>query len=408
MLSEKLFRMVLIGFLSIFLFSSSSFAKYLSIQSSQPFSNITPINVVWDGTEQKIILIGNSEDENGIRLNLFWFFSKDGELIAEKEIDQTTIGLISKAAYWNSGKLILVSVLPIDDKNKSLPNVQILILSTNTIQEIHNIATLKNIDMTFNNNLLVDQQDEIILLLSGSHTTLFQGQRPRNDWQIRLDCFGFNGEKRWTTEIGNQQDNVMGQLIKLGQFFYVVYNTWVPGQRWNVQMVGLDHFGQVINEKTILYGSGSDLVNSIEKIDDEHFILIGTTDSDHNDLGLPKGKSDLIILKFDVDGNIKWSRRLGGQYRDIGITGLYDGHETIWIAGMTESKDGDILDNQGGWDIWIIQLDRDGNILENKCFGTLNNENPIQFVQIENNIWLLGAFQATATKTQPLLIRINE
>ena len=75
---------------------------------------------------------------------------------------------------------------------------------------------------------------------------------------------------------------------------------------------------------------------------------------------------------------------------------------------MTESKDGDILNNQGGWDIWVIQLDRDGNILENKCLGTLNDESPVQFLQVENDIWLLGAFQATVTKTLPLLIRIND
>ena len=398
--------MVLMGFLIAFLFSSLSFAKYLSIQS---FPSITPVSIVWDETEQKIILIGNTEDEFGKRFNIFWFFSKEGELIEEKVIDQSTIkGLISKAAYWNPGKLIFVSRLPMDDKKKSLPDTQILTLSTGTKQEIQIIATLKNIDLTFNNNLLVDQQAEEILLLSGIQTTLPQGKELRNDWQIRIDCLSFTGDKIWTTEIGNQQDNVMGQLIQLGEHLYVVYNTWIPGERWNIQMARLDNYGQVINEKTILKGSGSDLINDIEKIDDEHFLMIGTIDSDNNQLGLPRGRSDLLIIKYNIEGKIIWSQRLGGQFQDIGIAGLYDGQETIWIAGMTESKDGDILDNQGGWDIWIIQLDLDGNLLENKCLGTLNDESPVQFLQIENNIWLLGTFQATATKTQPLLIRVSD
>jgi len=408
MFPRKLFRMVLTGFLIPFLFSSLSFAKYLSIQSSQSFPSITPVNLVWDETEQKIILIGIAEDEIGKRFNHFWFFSKDGELIEEKVIDQSTIGLISKATYWNPGKLIFVSTPSMNDEKNPLPDTQVVTLSTNFDREILNIATLKNIDLTFNNSLLINQQAKEILLLSGTHTTLSQGLKPRNDWQIRLDCLGFNGENIWTTEIGNQQDNVMGQMIKIGQLFYVVYNTWFPGERWNIQMVGLNNFGRVINEKTIMNGSGSDLVNDIEKIDDDHFLIIGTTDSDNNDWGLPKGKSDLIILKYHIDGNIKWLRRLGGQYRDIGITVLYDEQETIWIAGMTESKDGDILNNQGGWDIWVIQLDRDGNILENKCLGTLNDESPVQFLQVENDIWLLGAFQATVTKTLPILIRIND
>ena len=63
MFPRKLFRMVLTGFLIPFLFSSLSFAKYLSIQSSQSFPSITPVNLVWDETEQKIILIGIAEDE---------------------------------------------------------------------------------------------------------------------------------------------------------------------------------------------------------------------------------------------------------------------------------------------------------------------------------------------------------
>jgi len=39
------------------------------------------------------------------------------------------------------------------------------------------------------------------------------------------------------------------------------------------------------------------------------------------------------------------------------------------VAGATQSTDGDVSGNHGGYDIWVVKLSSTGNIQWQKCFG---------------------------------------
>jgi len=71
----------------------------------------------------------------------------------------------------------------------------------------------------------------------------------------------------------------------------------------------------------------------------------------------------LWVIKLDKQGNIVWDRTYGGSEDDFlwsliqTIDGGYAG------AGVTESK------GAGGEDLWVIKLDKQGNIVWDRTYG---------------------------------------
>jgi len=408
MFLKKLWWIIINLILLITAISSFSLAKLLTIEPSESYSTLHPVDMVWDPTHQKIIIISNTESESGEPHALLWYFSKDGLPIQEKIITQPGIGFIMKGQYLNKGQLILISRIKARNNKNQLTDTKVSILTTNQENYFNTITTLKDLDLSFNNDLFIDEEGEKITILGGTHSFPLNDNNNRDDWDIFLHCITSNGDRVWTSIIGNPEDDVLGQVVGLNQFSYIVHSTWVPGKKWNIQLTILNELGKMISQKTILAGKGSDLVNKMIKVDNSHVILVGTTDSDESYLGIARGNTDLFIMKCDIEGNINWFRRFGGKYNDIGTNILLDTNGIIWVSGMTESKDGDIVGNQGGWDIWVLQFNKNGDLLQSRCYGTPNNEQPINMVQAEDDIWLLGMTQVTDTKSQPLLILLND
>jgi len=67
----------------------------------------------------------------------------------------------------------------------------------------------------------------------------------------------------------------------------------------------------------------------------------------------------------------KWETCLGGTEWDEG-TGIIYADGAYWIVGNTESTDGDISYNHGAWDIWLLNIDEEGNLISEKTFGGSN------------------------------------
>jgi len=72
---------------------------------------------------------------------------------------------------------------------------------------------------------------------------------------------------------------------------------------------------------------------------------------------LTSGSSDMVYVRnYDSAGNVIWKKLLGGSNNNIGncIRQTTDGG--FIIAGYTNSTDGDVKGNHGGYDGWIVKL----------------------------------------------------
>lgn len=98
------------------------------------------------------------------------------------------------------------------------------------------------------------------------------------------------------------------------------------------------------------------------------------------------GLDDALLLKYDSAGNLLWARIWGGsRYDDIGSVAS-DSQGNIYGAGTTDSF------GAGLWDVLLLKYDPDGNTLWAKTWGTSADDDASDiYVDEQDNIYLLAA-----------------
>jgi len=116
-------------------------------------------------------------------------------------------------------------------------------------------------------------------------------------------------------------------------------------------------------------GTDGDIGRSIRETDNGEFILTGDTNSNNGDVSGNHGSSDIWGLKINQEGGVIWQRCYGGTGRDTGSSIMVTGSGKYLLTGSSESHDGDIKGNHGKTDMVGIVIDTDGEILWQKCYG---------------------------------------
>lgn len=150
------------------------------------------------------------------------------------------------------------------------------------------------------------------------------------------------------------------------------------------------------------FGGGSpDLCNKIIQTSDGNFVAIGSSKSangdvsNHHSSGGP-AKSDVWILKIDINGSILWNKSLGGDFDDSGASIEETSDGGFIIAGTTMSNQGDVSGLHGvnggpfgPTDMWIVKIDSIGNIQWQKCVGSDEDDASIKIKSSGDSSYLL-------------------
>jgi hypothetical protein len=127
-------------------------------------------------------------------------------------------------------------------------------------------------------------------------------------------------------------------------------------KNYDIFLARLDRNGKAVWRKAI-GGAGNDVATSIARTKDDGFLISGYTDSNNSgDIGVTKGKHDILVLKINGNGDLKWIKTIGGAGEDFGynITSLQNGSA---ITGASESNNnGDIPETKGDLDILLGRL----------------------------------------------------
>jgi len=145
-----------------------------------------------------------------------------------------------------------------------------------------------------------------------------------------------------------------------------------------------------IEWKKCLGGSKNDYAYSIRQTDDGGYILAGGTYSGDGDIKENRGSSDLWVVKLDGSGKIESQGSFGGSNYDIAtdIFPLKDGGYIV--AGSTQSVDGDVKGNHGSSDAWVLKISSDYEIVWQKCYGGGNSDYFDYIVPAEDGYLLAG------------------
>jgi gliding motility-associated-like protein len=164
----------------------------------------------------------------------------------------------------------------------------------------------------------------------------------------------------------------------------VVGNHNATGYTSDGWVVKLDSAGNI--EWQRCYGGlgGTNLI-AIQPTPDGGYITVGETEALGGDIPLTSyGKLNAVAIKIDATGNVEWSKLFGGNnidgFSDVKVK--EDG--SYIITGITDSNDGDISFSHtipGSWslrDVWVVDLDIDGNLVWEKTYGGTGNEGAFQ------------------------------
>ena len=112
-------------------------------------------------------------------------------------------------------------------------------------------------------------------------------------------------------------------------------------------------------------GTGFDNFTNVIQNNDGSFIAVGTTNSNDGDVsGNHGGDNDGWVVKLSANGNLLWQKCYGGSGDDQ-LTSVTKGSANTFVAaGFSTSNDGDVNENHGDYDGWVVKSDKKGNILE--------------------------------------------
>lgn len=133
-------------------------------------------------------------------------------------------------------------------------------------------------------------------------------------------------------------------------------------------VVKIDISGNIQWQKTY-GGSGIDIAFDIKQTQDGGYIIAGGSNSTDGDIIFNNGSNDYCIIKIDVSGNLQWQKSFGGSENDVAHSIKQTIEGGYIVAGFTRSTDGDVLNNDGYYDYWILKIDNLGNIQWQKIFG---------------------------------------
>ena len=136
-------------------------------------------------------------------------------------------------------------------------------------------------------------------------------------------------------------------------------------------------------------GTNGDWINNTQQTTDGEYLIAGQTQSNNGDITNNHGNADLWVIKLQANGNLSWQKTYGGSSNDYAncIQKTNDGHYII--AGGTDSNNGNVIITHGGSDAWVVKIDNLGNILQQTTIGTNGSEIAYNVLQTHDNIFLI-------------------
>jgi len=167
-----------------------------------------------------------------------------------------------------------------------------------------------------------------------------------------------DGNQLWTKTLGgNGWEYAYGLCASAdGGYLVAGYTTsWGAGSK-DMVLFRTDANGNESWHKTF-GGTDIDVAKSVVQSTDGSILVCGYTQS------FGAGEDDIMLVKADNAGNLKWIRTYGGGASELGSQVLVNNNQNYVLLGSTGSY------GAGNRDIWLIETDTSGNKIWSKTFG---------------------------------------
>jgi hypothetical protein len=156
--------------------------------------------------------------------------------------------------------------------------------------------------------------------------------------------------------------------------------------------------GSILWQKTF-GGTDEDFANAITSLADGSYLITGTTYSNDGDFLTGRGGGDAVVLKIDANGNKIWSRNYGGSDYDAGFSIIPTSDGNFLVGCASHSFDGDInnqhgIPGRGSGDAWIFKINGNGDIIWQKCYGGTGTEAALSVCRSPDGGFVVAAYSA--------------
>lgn len=201
----------------------------------------------------------------------------------------------------------------------------------------------------------------------------------------------------WTLEMagnGHTVPEVMVTAVRSGVF--IAGYTSSTGGDFGLSHGGRDGFILRVNAlgNTLWYarlgGSANDRFTALLETDDGGCIALGETLSMDGAASASRGGKDAWLVRLDRSGELLWTKTLGGSLDDELYDLLPAGEDRYLLCGRTQSRNGDLGANYGGWDAWALLIDgANGQPLWTYRYGFAGDDMFAHAFQTASGGWLL-------------------
>ncbi len=197
-------------------------------------------------------------------------------------------------------------------------------------------------------------------------------------WLVRTDD---QGSLLWNHTFGGTDDDLCYSLVETGDHGFVLAGTTESFGAGNedVWIIRTDSMGNTLWNQT--YGSyRRDFCYDIIRKRSGGFTFVGTTDNTATQL------ADGFVQSIYLDGTLQWNTTFGYSAEDgvYSITECDDGGYAV-TGYVTEYTSRQPVTN-----LWLVRLDISGEVIWNKSYGGLENDEGRSIIQTQNGDFLIA------------------
>lgn len=224
---------------------------------------------------------------------------------------------------------------------------------------------------------------------SKSSKSKFSSRHAGGDyWVIKIDS---SGEKQWSRFFGGTFTDTPYDAIQTNDNGYLIVGSSDSNDvdiknskgSYDFWVIKISETGNLVWEKSF-GGSQTDEARAIAKSNDGNYIIVGDTRSNDLDVKNNKGAADLWAIKISPLGELIWEKTFGGNSFDVARSISKTQEGSFIISGSSRSIDGNLTDNNGQNDAWVIKIDNNGNLKWQKSIGGSEIDFAYDAVELNN------------------------
>ena len=305
----------------------------------------------------------------------------------------------------NGGYVIAgYTILPREKKEDWRTKLGYIILEKSKRQDFWIIKLDKNGNMEWDEIFgeeMTDMARSVIQTKDGGYAVVgsiwTKYARKQDFWLIKL---GENGNKEWEKTFDKDEQDIAHSIIQTNDGGYAIAGG--TGKRFwgevNCWVIKLDAKGNMEWDKNF-GGIGWEEIYSIIQTKDDDFIATGSVWSKG------AGRGDVCVVKIDRRGYLVWNKTFGGSENDEARSIIQTDDGGYAVAGFTVSSE-----DTGDRDVWVIKLDKEGNKIWDKTFGGTSEDWANSLIQTKDRGYMVVGWTSSigAGKTDVWIVKLNK